>query len=231
MGYLRRKLSYANVVATIGLFIALGGSAYAIGQNSVGSKQIKPSAVKTSDLADDAVTAPKVADGSLLAEDFASGELPAGERGPIGPEGPKGETGPPGAPNPNAQTLDGKDSSEFLGLTAKAADAQLLDGVDSLNFTRLAGRVQADGTLPSGFSGYTVTKLSGAGAYFVSFPAGTFGSPCRQPIAMAIPTTTTLHFATLAGTQCSGDESGGFTVETYNSAGTQADASFAFMAR
>jgi hypothetical protein len=43
----RPKLSYANVMATIAVFIALGGSAYAfhLGKNSVGTKQLKKNAV------------------------------------------------------------------------------------------------------------------------------------------------------------------------------------------
>jgi hypothetical protein len=36
---LRARLTYANVVATLALFIALGGSSYAITQ--IGSKQVR----------------------------------------------------------------------------------------------------------------------------------------------------------------------------------------------
>jgi hypothetical protein len=43
------RLTYANVMATIALFIALGASAYALGRNSVKSKHIAPSAVGLSD--------------------------------------------------------------------------------------------------------------------------------------------------------------------------------------
>lgn len=45
---LRSRLTYANVMATIAVFLALGGGAYAVAlkRNSVGSKQIKPDAVK-----------------------------------------------------------------------------------------------------------------------------------------------------------------------------------------
>ena len=45
---LRQRLTYANVIATLALFIALGGGAYAATQlprNSVGAKQIKKGAV------------------------------------------------------------------------------------------------------------------------------------------------------------------------------------------
>jgi hypothetical protein len=49
----RSRLTYANVMATVAVFIALGGGAYAIslGKNSVGSKQLKPGAVKPKDTA------------------------------------------------------------------------------------------------------------------------------------------------------------------------------------
>jgi hypothetical protein len=48
MKRVRSKLSYANVVSTICLFVVLGGSAYAASQlpkNSVGTKQLKNGAV------------------------------------------------------------------------------------------------------------------------------------------------------------------------------------------
>jgi hypothetical protein len=50
---IREKLTYANVMATIAVFIALGGGAYAVSldRNSVGSKQLKPGAVKPKDTA------------------------------------------------------------------------------------------------------------------------------------------------------------------------------------
>jgi hypothetical protein len=72
-----------NVLGLIALFIALGAGAYAAGlpKNSVKSKQIKAGAVKTGELADNAVTSPKVANGSLLEEDFGAGQLPAGPQG------------------------------------------------------------------------------------------------------------------------------------------------------
>lgn len=88
----RPRLTYANVVATIALFCALGGGAYAataLPKNSVGPKQLKKNAVASA----------KVKDGSLLKKDFKAGQLPAGDRGPegpAGPAGPRGETGPRG---------------------------------------------------------------------------------------------------------------------------------------
>jgi len=65
---LRGRLTYANVVSTICLFILLGGAAYAavtLPKNSVGSKQIKKNAVTTAKIKDQAVTAGKVENGAL----------------------------------------------------------------------------------------------------------------------------------------------------------------------
>ena len=60
---LRRHLTYANVMATAAVFLALGGVSYAavaIPKNSVGNQQLKPNAVTTK----------KVKNGTLLAADF-----------------------------------------------------------------------------------------------------------------------------------------------------------------
>ena len=91
---LRRHLTYANVVSTLCLFILLGGSAFAavrLSRNSVRSAHIKNAQVKNPDLGANAVNSPKVGDGSLLAQDFAPGQLPQGEKGE------KGDTGAPGS--------------------------------------------------------------------------------------------------------------------------------------
>ncbi len=66
---LRGRVTYANVVATLALFIALGGTSVAaiqLGKNSVKAKQIAPGAVGTSE----------VKNGGLKAIDFAKGQLP-----------------------------------------------------------------------------------------------------------------------------------------------------------
>lgn len=75
---LRARLSYANVMATIALFIALGGSAYAalkVPKNSIGTKQLKNGAVTNSKLATGAVDASKVKAGSLTGSQINSSTL------------------------------------------------------------------------------------------------------------------------------------------------------------
>lgn len=101
-----RSLSYANVASTLAVCLALGGVGYASGvlpKGSVGTAQLKTSAV----------TSAKVKDGTLVAKDFADGQLPKGATGPQGPkgdigatgaQGPRGETGPAGAQGPAGST-------------------------------------------------------------------------------------------------------------------------------
>jgi hypothetical protein len=91
------KLSYANVVSSICLFVVLGGSAYAAA--TITGKNIKDNTVTTADIKNN----------SLLAADFKADQLPsasgagAGHAGPQGPQGPKGEAGTPGAPGADGQ--------------------------------------------------------------------------------------------------------------------------------
>jgi hypothetical protein len=62
----RPRLTYANVVSSLALFVALGGVSYAaasLPRGSVGPKQIRAEAVRTGKLADGAVTAAKLAKG------------------------------------------------------------------------------------------------------------------------------------------------------------------------
>jgi hypothetical protein len=100
LGKLRPHLSYANVIATLALFLALGGGAYAairLPKNSVGSKQLKANAVSSA----------KVKKGSLLSGDFKAGQLPAGRVGPQGPKGDIGQPGQTGPQGPGATSVEG----------------------------------------------------------------------------------------------------------------------------
>jgi len=95
------RLSYANVMATLAVFLVLGGGAYAaatLPAHSVGKRQLRkgavtrpklaPRSVHTAKLAPDAVAARKLSPGvrARLARVGPAG--PAGARGPAGPAGP-----------------------------------------------------------------------------------------------------------------------------------------------
>jgi hypothetical protein len=92
---MRIRARYADVTATLALVFALGGTAYA-------GVTLGRGAVRERNIATGAVTSSKVRDHSLLAVDFAAGQLPAGptaangSSGAAGPAGPAGPHGPAG---------------------------------------------------------------------------------------------------------------------------------------
>ena len=73
MSRLRGKLTYANVTATIAMFIALGGSAWAAGK--IHSSNIAANAIKTNKIAPEAVRAGKIARGAVVANRIANGAV------------------------------------------------------------------------------------------------------------------------------------------------------------
>lgn len=78
---LRSKLTYANVVSSLCLFLLLGGGAAVaasqLGKNSVGSKQLKKSSVTTAKIKNYAVTGAKIRDGAVTAAKIAIGAVTA----------------------------------------------------------------------------------------------------------------------------------------------------------
>jgi hypothetical protein len=85
MKSLKSRLTYANVTASIALFVALGGSSYAaltLPRNSVGVNQIRAGAVGSSELRDRAVALRDISPGARRAL-----------RGAVGPTGPAGPAG------------------------------------------------------------------------------------------------------------------------------------------
>lgn len=87
----RSRLTYANVVATLALFIALGGASYAavkLPKNSVGGAQVRNGSLTGADVKDRSLT-PADVRGSL--------QGPQGPQGPAGPAGAQGATGPAGS--------------------------------------------------------------------------------------------------------------------------------------
>ncbi len=90
---IRSRLTYANVMATIAVFVALGGTSYAA--FTVTGKTVKDASLTGKDLKNESVKSADVS--GLTSRDFAAGQLPAGARGPKGDAGPQGPAGPAGA--------------------------------------------------------------------------------------------------------------------------------------
>jgi hypothetical protein len=130
---LRAHLSYANVMATVAVFIALGGSSYAalrVTSRNVPKDALTGADIKNltgRDVRNNSLTGADVTglgsgdvtNGGLLAEDFAAGQLPAGAQGPKGDPGPKGDTGSPGI----SGLEEVNDFSDFNSTDAKGVTA------------------------------------------------------------------------------------------------------------
>lgn len=139
---LRAHLTYANVMATVAVFIALGGSSYA-------ALKLPRNVVKTRNIAPNAVTAPKVKNGSLRSEDFGRGQLPS-----------------PDTPTQVLSKLaqvdgsgSGLDADLFDGLTSNdlqhRGSTTDCSGSDKVTGLQSSGDVSCgpDGTTPSGAAG------------------------------------------------------------------------------
>ena len=109
------RLTYANVMATVAVFIALGGAGYAaikLPKNSVGAKQLRRRAVTPAKLSPASISALAGARGP------AGPQGPAGAQGLTGPQGPAGVQGIKGDPGTPATSL----------LASVSATGQLLGG-------------------------------------------------------------------------------------------------------
>jgi hypothetical protein len=118
------RLTYANVMATIAVFIALGGASYAATQlpkNSVGTRQLKNGAVTSAKIKNGAVTGSKIALSSL-------GTVPSATTATSATRATSAANADTAG---NAQALDGK-SAEQIAAQSKLscpAGTQLFGGL------------------------------------------------------------------------------------------------------
>lgn len=78
MNQLRKRLTYANVMSSIAVFLVLGGAtalAAGLAKNSVGSKQLKKNAVTTAKIKNNAVTTGKIKNGAITGAKVNLGSL------------------------------------------------------------------------------------------------------------------------------------------------------------
>jgi hypothetical protein len=81
MQFVRRRLTYANVMSTIAVFLVVaGGSALAanqLGKNTVGTKQLKKEAVTAAKVKNGAITSGKIAGGAVTGAQLGGGAVGA----------------------------------------------------------------------------------------------------------------------------------------------------------
>jgi len=124
------RLTYANVVSTLCLFILLGGGAIAasgLARNSVGSRQLRKGAVRTAKIANEAVTAAKIKrgtiDGSLIALQTLA-TVPSAQNAASALRATRADSAghaDTASQAANAQSLGGAAPSSYLGRVAQSA--------------------------------------------------------------------------------------------------------------
>ena len=182
--------TYAGVTATLALFTALGGSAFAaatitggdvtngsltssdVRNGSLKSRDIDNGSLTGSDLRNGSVTGSDVDDASLLAADFKAGELPAGPAGPAGPIGPQGAPGATAvvarrvnatvAPGPGNVTFEPASASCQEGEVAVGGGAGITNVVTGLARIVMSEPVEDDGSPPE--DGEIATRWRAVGA-------------------------------------------------------------------
>jgi hypothetical protein len=163
-----RRLSYANVTATIALFIALGGTSYAVTalpRNSVGQKQIRKNAVGATELRSASVRSSEIKRRSIRLDDVSLSARRS-LRGQTGPSGSQGPPGPAGVPFTAAVAASG----DARSATATNPTTHLVSGHYEVKFNRDMTACYAVATI-SQFSagtaqpenGEIVTQTTGSG--------------------------------------------------------------------
>jgi len=156
MQKLRTKLTYANVIATIALFIALSGGAYAASQlpkNSVGSRQLKKNSVTAAKIKDGAVGGAKIDLSSL-------GTVPSASHSQSATTAGHADTAT------SATSAGHADSAASAGTAATANNAKALGGKSASAFAAATAvrtaTVGADGTIVASLSdGITQANVIG----------------------------------------------------------------------
>lgn len=134
------SLTYANVMSTVSVFIALGGTSYAVAslpKNSVGERQLRSKAV----------TSAKIRDGAVTAADLAPGAAKTG------PRGPRGATGDPGAPGAAGAGSEPAEAWQALSFTPGWQNWGGFESggfrKDQLGIVHLRGLVTRPGSTPA----------------------------------------------------------------------------------
>ncbi len=167
------KLTYANVVSTLALFVAISGAgAYAVGNlppKSVGEPELRPGAVTAEKLRKNSVIAPKIMALAVKQGKIANGAVSAAKlgNGAVGSEKLAEGAATTSKLADNAVTGSKVDESS-LGQVPSAAKADFATNAESANPVAFA-RVNAEGKVNAAFSkGVGEAKLSLPNTFCVS---------------------------------------------------------------
>jgi hypothetical protein len=137
---LKRRPTYANVVATLALVLALGGTTVAGASSLLTGHDVKDASLTGADIQNDSLTGADIRPGSVgsNALSLAARANLRGARGDAGPQGATGIAGPQGDPGVGVTTLNasGADVANYHDLDTLAT-ATLPQAGDYVIFARL----------------------------------------------------------------------------------------------
>jgi hypothetical protein len=111
----RTRLTYANVMATIAVFVALGGTSYAVATGSIDSREIKDNTVRSKDIRNNQVRTQDVRNNHLRGRDIRNNTLTGGDIDEGSLDTVANATTAANASNAtNSGQLGGKTASAFL---------------------------------------------------------------------------------------------------------------------
>jgi hypothetical protein len=147
-----RQPSPAIALAFVALLAALSGTAVALpGKNTVDSGDLKKNAVKAADIARNAVTTPKLRTGAVNAQKVRNDSLTGADinESTLGqvPSANTANTATHATNAGNADTLDGRNSTDFLPANGNTPSGTLLTGVLNVSAGHGGGTPSPAGTL------------------------------------------------------------------------------------
>jgi hypothetical protein len=149
---LRSKLTYANVISTIALFLVLaGGSAFAASEmlpkNSVGTKQLAKEAVTPAKLSKASKTTLTGPAGAAGATGATGSQGPKGDKGDKGERGERGEKGEAGDSATTLWAVVNQNGSLVRGSGVTETKELLLAGNYEVVFNRDVSQCAYSGTM------------------------------------------------------------------------------------
>jgi hypothetical protein len=204
---IRKRLTYANVMSSLAVFLILGGATAFAAIKKVGANEIKANSIKTGKIVKEAVTAGKIKKNAVTESRIADGAVTTNKIANDAVTGDKLKESSLGTV-PNADKLGGKAPSAYESKGSTTGNLEIT-------------------TLPASTTTTVATLNLAAGSYFV-IGSGLINSNSAAPIELVRCTVTAggksqeVHFGTLNKLSEPGDRDAFSAplVSTLNTAGT-----------